>query len=89
MLDVGDNLERAYSTVPQQALKGLDEDGKPLTPEGAVKLLNGLVNGVKLTEKIFDQVSLAEAMLATIFVKHCPFCPRHLIVFSIGLFISF
>lgn len=56
MLDVGDNLERAYTAVPEEALKGHDKAGKPISSQGAVTLLNGLVNGVKLTEKIFDQV---------------------------------
>ena len=57
MLDVGDNLERAYSAVPVEALEGKDKDGKKLTADAAVSLLLSLTNGVKLTEKIFDGVS--------------------------------
>ena len=57
MLDVGDNLERAFEAVPQEALKGIGKDGQPLTAESAIVLLNGLVNGVRLTDKIFEQVS--------------------------------
>ena len=58
MLDVGDNLERAHETIPPEALKGLGKDGQPLAAESAAKLLNGLVNGVKLTERIFEQVGI-------------------------------
>lgn len=57
MLDVGDNLERAYSAVPEEALEGRDKDGQRLTAEAAVTLLISLTDGVKLTEKIFDRVS--------------------------------
>lgn len=58
MLDVGDNLERAYSAVPQEALQGKDKQGNKLSADAAVQLLISLTNGVKLTEKIFDSVSL-------------------------------
>ena len=61
MLDVGDNLERAHETIPPEALKGLGKDGQPLAAESAAKLLNGLVNGVKLTERIFEQVGIQDS----------------------------
>ena len=57
MLDVGDNLERAYAAVPQEALQGKDKQGNKLSSDAAVQLLVSLTNGVKLTEKIFDSVS--------------------------------
>ena len=56
MLDVGDNLERAYSAVPQEALQGKDKQGEKLSADAAVQLLISLTDGVKLTEKIFDRV---------------------------------
>ena len=61
MLDVGDNLERAYSAVPQEALQGKDKQGGKLSADAAVQLLVSLTNGVKLTEKIFDSVSFQMA----------------------------
>ena len=57
MLDVGDNLERAYGAVPPAALQGKDEAGQDLNPQQLVSLLNGIVNGIRLTENIFDQAS--------------------------------
>ena len=57
MLDVGDNLERAYSAIPSEALQGRDNQGENLKAEAAIALLNSLTDGVKLTEKIFDRVS--------------------------------
>lgn len=57
MLDVGDNLERAYSAVPQEALEGRDKQGNSISADAAVALLVSLTDGVKLTEKIFDHVS--------------------------------
>lgn len=56
MLDVGDNLERAYSAVPPEALQGNDKEGNKLSADAAVSLLVSLTDGVKLTEKIFDRV---------------------------------
>lgn len=56
LLDVGDNLERAYGAVPPEALQGKDQDGSPIAPEKVVTMLNGIVNGLQLTNKIFDQV---------------------------------
>lgn len=56
LLDVGDNLERAYGAVPPEALQGKDKDGGSLSTEKALSLLGGLVDGLKMTEKIFDQV---------------------------------
>lgn len=61
LLDVGDNLERAYSAIPAEALQGKDSKGNRLTAEATVSLLNSLINGVKLTEKIFDQVSIPKS----------------------------
>lgn len=57
MLDVGDNLERAYTAVPEEALGGKDTQGNKLSADAAISLLVSLTDGVKLTEKIFDRVS--------------------------------
>ena len=73
LLDVGDNLERAASAVPEGALSGKGKDGKDLDPDHLVTLLTGLVNGVKLTEKIFDQVRDASFVL----VLDTPQMPSH------------
>ncbi|KXZ53058.1 hypothetical protein GPECTOR_8g52 [Gonium pectorale] len=52
LLDVPDNLERAASVVPPEALK---EDGG-LPPEKLRNLLSGLLEGVRATESILMKV---------------------------------
>ena len=58
LLDVADNLERAAGSVTDESLKGLGSDGEPLTAEQSSKLLNGLLEGVHLTDRILVQASL-------------------------------
>lgn len=59
LLDVADNLERAAGSVTDESLQGLASDGKPLTAEQCNKLLNGLLEGVHLTDRILVQASAA------------------------------
>lgn len=58
LLDVADNLERAAGSVTDESLKGLGSDGKPLTAEQSSKLLNGLLEGVHLTDRILLQARI-------------------------------
>lgn len=58
LLDVADNLERAAGSVTDESLKGLGSDGKPLTAEQSSKLLNGLLEGVHLTDRILLQAGI-------------------------------
>lgn len=55
LLDVADNLERAAGSVTDQSLQGLSGDGKALTKQQSSKLLNGLLEGVHLTDRILVQ----------------------------------
>ena len=55
LLDVADNLERAAGSVTDESLKGLSSDGKPLTAKQSSKLLNALMEGVQLTDRILLQ----------------------------------
>ena len=59
LLDVADNLERAAGSVTDKSLKGLNSDGRPLTTKQSTKLLNGLLEGVHLTDRILVQVMLS------------------------------
>ena len=58
LLDVADNLERAAGSVTDESLKGLGSDGEPLTAEQSSKLLNGLLEGVHLTDRILVQAGV-------------------------------
>lgn len=75
LLDVGDNLERANGAVPPEALEGKDSDGSSLSTEKAISLLNGISNGLQLTEKIYFQVRLISHHLSLITAdaKRSPF----------------
>lgn len=55
LLDVADNLERAAGSVTDQSLQGLNGDGTALTKQQSSKLLNGLLEGVHLTDRILVQ----------------------------------
>lgn len=57
LLDVADNLERAAGSVTDESLQGLSSDRKPLTAQQCNKLLNGLLEGVHLTDRILVQAS--------------------------------
>ena len=64
LLDVADNLERAAGSVTDQSLQGLSSDGRPLTSEQSSKLLNGLLEGVHLTDRILVQVMWSLSAIA-------------------------
>ena len=53
MLDVADNLERAASAVPQAALGA----GQELDAAEVQKQLRTLLEGVKMTQQVLNQVS--------------------------------
>ena len=57
VVEVADNLQRAAETVPESVLQGNDADGQPLTPERALALLQSLLQGVHLTERVLQQAS--------------------------------
>ena len=63
LLDVADNLERAAGSITDQSLQGLGCDGKPLSAEQSSKLLNGLLEGVHLTDRLLVQVLSPEAQI--------------------------
>ena len=56
LLDVADNLERAADAVGPEALQGQGKDGEPLNAEQLSKLLQSLMEGVQLTQRVLDQV---------------------------------
>ncbi|KAK9841005.1 hypothetical protein WJX81_005106 [Elliptochloris bilobata] len=55
VVEVADNLQRAAETVPGSVLEGKDADGQPLAPERALALLQSLLQGVHLTERVLQQ----------------------------------
>ena len=57
VVEVADNLQRAAEMVPESVLQGTDADGQPLTPERALALLQSLLQGVHLTERVLQQAS--------------------------------
>ena len=63
LLDVADNLERAAGSVTDESLKGLGPNGEPLTAEQSSTLLNGLLEGVHLTDRILVQASVQQLHL--------------------------
>ncbi|KAF5841589.1 GrpE-domain-containing protein [Dunaliella salina] len=60
ILDVADNLERAYGAVPPDALS--EEEGKALDAARLRNLLKGMMGGVATTEKIFLQALSKEGV---------------------------
>ena len=52
---MADNLQRAAATVPGSVLEGKDADGQPLSPERALALLQSLLQGVHLTDRVLQQ----------------------------------
>lgn len=66
LLDVADNLERAAGSITDESLKGLSSDGKPLTAEQSSKLLNGLMEGVQLTDRILLQAGFSTKWIGKI-----------------------
>ena len=56
LAEVADNLQRAAATVPGSVLEGKDADGQPLSPERALALLQSLLQGVHLTDRVLQQV---------------------------------
>eukprot|EP00891_Asterochloris_glomerata_P003057 jgi/Astpho2/3057/gw1.00051.167.1_t len=55
LLDVADNLERAAGAVGPEAMQGQGKDGEPLDAEQLSKLLQSLMEGVQLTQRVLDQ----------------------------------
>lgn len=55
LAEVADNLQRAAATVPGSVLEGKDADGQPLSPERALALLQSLLQGVHLTDRVLQQ----------------------------------
>ena len=53
MLDVADNLERAAGAVPETALNA----GQELDAAEVQKQLRTLLEGVKMTQQVLNQVS--------------------------------
>lgn len=55
MLDVADNLERAAGAVPEAALGA----GQEIDPAEVQKQLRTLLEGVKLTQQVLNQVNIS------------------------------
>ena len=62
LLDVADNLERAADAVGPEAMQGHGKDGEPLNAEQLSKLLQSLMEGVQLTQRVLDQVHSRPAL---------------------------
>jgi molecular chaperone GrpE (heat shock protein) len=56
LLDVADNLDRAYSTIQEEVTSGLDAKGREIDRERALSLLRSLLEGVKMTDNILLKV---------------------------------
>ena len=66
LLDVADNLERAADAVGLEAMQGRGKDGEPLNAEQLSKLLQSLMEGVQLTQRVLDQVHSQPASQRTL-----------------------
>lgn len=67
LLDVADNLDRAYSTIQEEVTSGVDAKGQEIDRDRALSLLRSLLEGVKMTDNILLKVrswSLCITMLS-------------------------